>query len=138
MIPKEIKYSLHCDDVKYSISFYLFIFFFFLFNRALQNKGFKFEDRGSIELKGYGPINTYFLLKNECVSDGELLGRRHRGCDGNADIIFVDEGKQEVRFDKCNKVHPWNENPSSGGLFMFLLHFVSCFELFVGRGQTIS
>ncbi|XP_060563345.1 guanylate cyclase soluble subunit beta-2-like [Ruditapes philippinarum] len=79
--------------------------------RALQNKSFVFVDRGKIELRGYGPLQTYFLVRNEGATDDELIGRSKFG---NQDITYINEGKVDTPFVKGNKVHPANESPSSG------------------------
>ncbi|KAL4219763.1 hypothetical protein ACF0H5_020177 [Mactra antiquata] len=76
---------------------------------ALQNKPFAFEERGEIELRGYGPLKTYFLKRKESVPK-EPPGLN----DGHPEITYINEGKLDTPFVKTNKVHPANESPSSG------------------------
>lgn len=80
---------------------------------ALKNKGYIFHDRGKIELRGYGPLETYYLINNELATDDELIGRPKFA---NEDITFINEGKVDTPFVKGSKVHPANESPSSGGI----------------------
>lgn len=79
-----------------------------------MNKGFTLEERGKIELRGYGLLETYFLIKNNNATEDDLIGRPKYG---NQDITYINEGKMEATpFDKHNKIYPaMNESPSSGG-----------------------
>ncbi|XP_060719057.1 guanylate cyclase soluble subunit beta-2-like isoform X1 [Tachysurus vachellii] len=45
---------------------------------ALQDKEFKLEERGEIEVKGKGRMQTYFLLKNLRATENEIIGRQMR------------------------------------------------------------
>ncbi|WAR27242.1 GCYB2-like protein [Mya arenaria] len=78
----------------------------------LKDKGYQFEARGKIDLRGYGPLETYFLVKNDLFSDEELIGRSH----GNQEVTYINEGKVEATFAKQNKVHPLTTSPPSGVL----------------------
>ena len=115
------KITILCFYLIMLLSFVVFIYMMSLFFndfvkrssfRALQNKGFVFADRGKIELRGYGPLQTYFLIRNDGATDDELIGRSKFG---NQDITYINEGKVDTPFVKGNRVHPANESPSSGG-----------------------
>ncbi|XP_019384057.1 PREDICTED: guanylate cyclase soluble subunit beta-2-like [Crocodylus porosus] len=43
--------------------------------RALQNCGFEIAERGEIEVKGKGKMNTYFLRRNLHATEDEIMGR---------------------------------------------------------------
>ncbi|KYO34367.1 hypothetical protein Y1Q_0007638 [Alligator mississippiensis] len=43
--------------------------------RALQNCGFEIAERGEIEVKGKGKMNTYFLRRNLHATKDEIMGR---------------------------------------------------------------
>ncbi|KAF5898499.1 guanylate cyclase soluble subunit beta-2-like, partial [Clarias magur] len=47
-------------------------------HHALQDKQFQLEERGEIEVKGKGRMQTYFLLKNLRATDSEIVGRQTR------------------------------------------------------------
>ncbi|XP_054975617.1 guanylate cyclase soluble subunit beta-2-like [Sorex araneus] len=42
---------------------------------ALENQGFEIIERGEIEVKGKGKMNTYFLIQNLNASEDEIMGR---------------------------------------------------------------
>ncbi|XP_039510812.1 guanylate cyclase soluble subunit beta-2-like [Pimephales promelas] len=41
---------------------------------ALRNKGYQMEERGEIEVKGKGRMQTYFLQRNLKVTESEIMG----------------------------------------------------------------
>ena len=78
---------------------------------AIKSRGFTVEERGKTDLRGYGPLNTYFLLANEHATDDDLCGRPRIG---TQEISFINEGKEEKpSFDKKHKKAV--QTPSSGG-----------------------
>ncbi|XP_021349770.1 guanylate cyclase soluble subunit beta-2-like [Mizuhopecten yessoensis] len=72
--------------------------------RLLKGKGFTMEDRGRIELRGFGPIGTFFLTGNEHAADDDLVGRSKLT---NQDIAFINEGH-------AHDHKKANQTPSSG------------------------
>ncbi|KAK3095852.1 hypothetical protein FSP39_020028 [Pinctada imbricata] len=77
---------------------------------AIKSRGFTIEERGKTELRGYGALNTYFLVANEHATDDDLCGRPRIG---TQEISFINEGKEEKpSFDKKNKKAV--QTPSSG------------------------
>ncbi|KAK3604650.1 hypothetical protein CHS0354_007193 [Potamilus streckersoni] len=80
--------------------------------KLLVNKGFSFDERGEVELRGYGLLSTYFLIRNNSASDEDLIGR---GKYGNTDISVISQGKQDSPFGRKNKVQPTNDDCSFGG-----------------------
>lgn len=49
-----------------------------LFSSALCDKEFQLEERGEIEVKGKGRMQTYFLLKNLRATENEIIGLQVR------------------------------------------------------------
>ncbi|KAH3811328.1 hypothetical protein DPMN_139739 [Dreissena polymorpha] len=78
--------------------------------QILVNKGFSFEKRGKIELRGYGMLETYFLLKNDILSEDDLLGRSHN----NPEVMYINEGRVAgLAYARNNRVYPIAESTSS-------------------------
>ncbi|XP_053312031.1 guanylate cyclase soluble subunit beta-2-like [Spea bombifrons] len=42
---------------------------------CLKHLDFEIAERGVIDIKGKGKMNTYFLLRNTCVSEDDIMGR---------------------------------------------------------------
>ena len=47
------------------------------------------EERGKIELRGYGTLGTYFLVGNENANIEDLIGRSKQ------DVTYINEGKDK-------------------------------------------
>lgn len=45
-----------------------------MFWRALQNKDYIIQKRGEIEIKGKGRMTTYFLERNNGVTEQQIMG----------------------------------------------------------------
>ncbi|XP_071165575.1 guanylate cyclase soluble subunit beta-2-like [Mytilus edulis] len=57
--------------------------------RALKGKGYSLEERGKIELRGYGTLGTYYLLGNENASIEDIAGRTKQ------EVSYINEGKEK-------------------------------------------
>lgn len=66
-----------------------------LYFRALKGKGFMMEERGKIELRGYGTLGTFFLTGNENASVEELTGRSKQ------DVTYVNENEKKSAGMSC-------------------------------------
>lgn len=62
------------------------------FYRALKGKGYAMDERGKIELKGYGTLGTYYLSANENASTEDLIGRSKLS---NQEVSYINEGKEK-------------------------------------------
>lgn len=60
--------------------------------RALKGKGYAMDERGKIELKGYGTLGTYYLSANENASTEDLIGRSKLS---NQEVSYINEGKEK-------------------------------------------
>ena len=97
------------DILIWHVWVYLFISFHY---RELEGRSYVFLDRGQIELRGFGYLQTYYLIGSETLSDDDLIGRAKSITN---DVTYINEGTVNAPFGKGNKVHPVEENPSSGG-----------------------
>lgn len=59
------------------------------FYRALKGKGYSLEERGKIELRGYGTLGTYYLVGNENASIEDIAGRTKQ------EVSYINEGKEK-------------------------------------------
>lgn len=84
--------------------------------RELKDAGFNIQERGQIEVKGKGPMTTYFLLGNPLVSEDSIMGRAARGiCLYKEDVHGQSrKGKEEnmenYLYSEEISLHMWHNN----------------------------
>ncbi|KAG9331943.1 hypothetical protein JZ751_016343 [Albula glossodonta] len=72
---------------------------------ALESKGFDISERGEIQVKGKGLMNTYFLLQNLGLTEDDIMGRNEEACiyrndqqenvESNTDAKETDSGRED-------------------------------------------
>ncbi|KAH3811321.1 hypothetical protein DPMN_139908 [Dreissena polymorpha] len=63
-------------------------------------------------------LETYFLLKNDILSEDDLLGRSHN----NPEVMYINEGRVAgLAYARNNRVYPIAESTSSG---VYIRHFL--------------
>lgn len=55
----------------------------------MKGKGYSLEERGKIELRGYGTLGTYYLVGNENASIEDIAGRTKQ------EVSYINEGKEK-------------------------------------------
>ena len=73
--------------------------------RCLHRKGFDFEARGEIDIRGRGQMMTYFLLRNSRASEDRLLGKKQAQTTNSIEVTFINDGRRE---------HPPGSSGTSG------------------------
>ncbi|XP_075054064.1 guanylate cyclase soluble subunit beta-2-like isoform X2 [Mixophyes fleayi] len=77
---------------------------------ALKHLDFEIAERGVIEVKGKGKMNTYFLIKNLHLSEEEIMCK-NKGCDSNWTI-----GTQHcTQYSRCVQMNDLNNASEPGG-----------------------
>ena len=79
------------------------------------------QERGKIELRGFGSIGTYFLVGNENATEDELVGRSRRG------LSFVSE--RSGTLDRKNKKKLLGRKNSTGGINITFFSVIN-FQIF--------
>jgi len=88
------------------------MYMYYLRFRLLQGNGYQFQSRGLIELRGFGLLETYFLLKNDLITDEDLIGPPV-----TQEMTYVNESKMDSPFSRNNKIHPLAEASFSVGVW---------------------
>ena len=62
----------------------------------LDDKGFRIEKRGKVNIRGLGKMKTYFIEANEHATEDDILGQgpKVRKSEG-VEVTFIDDGQEK-------------------------------------------